>query len=195
MGDTEAERKRTVPIRESPTPPSQCHSHSHSNSSSNHNLLSQSEEVMEDVLDDEEKENVADALNSSHLSCDDDYVRASAPNSPLKEAQRMPAHLNASDEELRLLLQNPPAPPVPFYCETQSEEEVEEEEVTVMGNGVHLEEAESALDMAAIREAQRGSVLDDVEEQEIGRGLEEEEVRMKRPSIRKGNFANLSIDN
>ncbi len=33
----------------------------------------------------------------------------------IKEQQRIPAHLNASDEELHLFLRNPPSPPVPFY--------------------------------------------------------------------------------
>merc|ERR1719242_1987379 len=33
----------------------------------------------------------------------------------IKEQQRIPAHLNASDEELYLFLRNPPSPPVPFY--------------------------------------------------------------------------------
>jgi len=30
-------------------------------------------------------------------------------------AAALPAHLNASDEELYLILQNPPSPPVPFF--------------------------------------------------------------------------------
>merc|ERR1711933_422227 len=31
------------------------------------------------------------------------------------ELQKIPAHLNASDEELYLFLRNPPSPPIPFY--------------------------------------------------------------------------------
>jgi len=33
----------------------------------------------------------------------------------IKRQQRIPAHLNASDEELFLFLRNPPSPPIPFY--------------------------------------------------------------------------------
>eukprot|EP01083_Nonionella_stella_P005658 16355_1 len=33
----------------------------------------------------------------------------------IKEKQKIPAHLNASDEELYLFLRNPPTPPIPFY--------------------------------------------------------------------------------
>jgi len=36
-------------------------------------------------------------------------------NHTIKQQQAIPAHLNASDEELCLFLQNPPSPPIPFY--------------------------------------------------------------------------------
>merc|ERR1712154_493092 len=36
-------------------------------------------------------------------------------NHTIKQQQAIPAHLNASDEELCLFLQTPPSPPIPFY--------------------------------------------------------------------------------
>merc|ERR1712228_31911 len=45
----------------------------------------------------------------------EDGTKIFPSNHAIKQQQRIPAHLKASDEELCLFLRNPPSPPIPFY--------------------------------------------------------------------------------
>jgi len=44
-----------------------------------------------------------------------DHIKVFPSDHAIKQQQRIPAHLSASDEELHLFLRNPPDPPIPFY--------------------------------------------------------------------------------
>ena len=49
-----------------------------------------------------------------------DHIKVFPSDHAIKQQQRIPAHLSASDEELHLFLRNPPDPPIPFYPSTVS---------------------------------------------------------------------------
>ena len=108
--DAEIDDTQSVMISTSMMKQQSNASNSSSTSSNNSNSTSSSTDNLS------EYDITADDHSSEFVQHPDDNTKGIFPSThTIKEQQKIPAHLHASDEELYLFLRNPPSPPIPFY--------------------------------------------------------------------------------